>query len=45
MHDCGIVYAKNQPYVLCVMSRGKSFADLSDAIALISKTVYDEMVK
>lgn len=45
MHDCGIVYAQNHPYILCIMSRGKKFDNLSDAIGEISKAVYDEMEK
>lgn len=40
LHDCGIIYAKKQPYVLCVMSRGNSLTNLSEAIAGISKIVY-----
>lgn len=41
LHDCGIVYANPDPYILCVMTDGGNFADLSEAIADISRTVYE----
>ena len=43
MHDCGIIYAGDNPYILCVMTRGSNFDDLSDAIGQISKTIYEEV--
>lgn len=42
LHDCGIVYYPDNPYLLCIMTRGKNFADLSDVIGEISKEVYQE---
>lgn len=42
LHDCGIVYYPNNPYLLCVMTRGKKgFQALSETIATISRTVYN----
>ena len=41
LHDCGIVYAPDNPYILCVMTRGHDFASLSSTIRDISKVVYD----
>ncbi len=41
LHDCGIVYARD-PYILCVMTRGKDFEVLAREIAEISKLVYEE---
>ena len=41
LHDCGIVYAEKTPYILCVMTQGKSFDDLTTCIADISKIVYE----
>lgn len=41
LHDCGIVYYPDQPYLLCVMTRGKDFSQLESTIAGISKLVYD----
>ena len=40
LHDCGIVYQNDDPYVLCVMTQGRSFAELQALIADISSTVY-----
>ncbi|MES2965841.1 MAG: serine hydrolase, partial [Bdellovibrionota bacterium] len=40
LHDCGIVYVPKTPYLLCVMTRGKAFDDLSEAIRNISDVVY-----
>ncbi len=43
LHDCGIVYYPNHPYLLCVMSRGESFEYLDDTIRAISSLVYEEV--
>jgi len=40
LHDCGVVYYPNHPYLLCVMTRGKDFAELQSTIGEISKTAY-----
>ncbi len=42
LHDCGIVYFPENPYLLCVMTRGKDFQKLSDTIGIISAMVYKE---
>ena len=41
LHDCGIVYRPNDPYVLCVMTRGQEFASLVGDISGVSKIVYE----
>ena len=41
LHDCGIIYYPNNTYMLCIMTHGKDFKHLEDAIAGISKTVYE----
>lgn len=41
LHDCGIVYADNSPYVLCVMTRGGSVEGLQRVIADVSRIVYE----
>lgn len=41
LHDCGIVYKKDHPYLLCIMTRGTDFDSLEKTIADISKAVYD----
>lgn len=43
LHDCGIVYHPAKHYGLCVMTRGKDFAELSRAIRDISALVYAEV--
>lgn len=40
LHDCGIIYKPNQPYVLCVMTEGSNFDILTSTIADISGLVY-----
>lgn len=45
LHDCGIVYYPNQPYLLCVMTRGNSFDEMTSVIAGISKVVYQTVDK
>jgi beta-lactamase class A len=40
LHDCGIVYYPNHPYLLCVMTRGGDFPLLERAIQDISRTTY-----
>jgi len=43
LHDCGIVYAPDRPYLLCVMTRGKEFKPLASLVSDIAKVVYREM--
>ncbi len=45
LHDCGIVYTVGNPYLLCVMTKGKDFAALNDAIKAISGAVYADVTK
>jgi len=45
LHDCGIVYLPNKPYLICVMTRGNDFDQLSNFIEKVSKTVYDKISK
>jgi beta-lactamase class A len=40
LHDCGIIYFPNRPYLMCVMTRGKSFKDLIPIVADISKIIF-----
>ncbi|MDD2483287.1 MAG: class A beta-lactamase-related serine hydrolase [Candidatus Shapirobacteria bacterium] len=41
LHDCGIVYLPNKPYLLCIMSRSTDFDKAASFIKEVSKTVYD----
>lgn len=43
LHNCGIVYYPNKPYLICVMTRGNNFENLARVIADISKSTYDEV--
>ncbi|OGH93029.1 MAG: hypothetical protein A2563_04600 [Candidatus Magasanikbacteria bacterium RIFOXYD1_FULL_40_23] len=41
LHDCGIIYVPDKPYLLCVMTRGYSFDTLASIIAQVSRIVYE----
>lgn len=45
LHDCGIVYLPDHPYLLCVMTKGKSWTNLQTFIKKVSSLVYEEMQK
>ena len=40
LHDCGLVYAPNEPYYLCVMTKGTDTKVLASVIRTISAIVY-----
>jgi len=40
LHDCGIIYYPGNPYLLCVMTRGDSFGELSSTIRDVSDIIY-----
>lgn len=41
LHDCAIVYDNEQPYILCVMTRGYNFETQANIISEISKMIYN----
>jgi beta-lactamase class A len=41
LHDCGVVYFPNNPYTLCIMTKGQNLTDLKNIIKDISTTVYE----
>ncbi|MBX4200197.1 class A beta-lactamase-related serine hydrolase [Candidatus Parcubacteria bacterium] len=43
LHDCGIVYYPDNPYLLCIMTRGYDFDKLAVTISAISRQVYEEV--
>lgn len=43
LHDCGIVYHRKKPYLLCVMTKGAVFTRLEQVISEISKMVYENV--
>ncbi|MBP6989161.1 serine hydrolase [Candidatus Shapirobacteria bacterium] len=45
LHDCGIVYYPEKPYLVCIMTRGQDFSKLSSAIAKLSQVIYESVSK
>ena len=43
LHDCGIVYAGENPYAICIMTKGQTFEKLQEIIQDISKMTYNKM--
>lgn len=43
LHDCGIVYYPQKPYILCVMTKGSDFNDLSNFIKTVSDMTYQSI--
>lgn len=41
LHDCGIVYYPDHPYLLCVMTRAKTLDDAKGIIGAISREIYN----
>lgn len=41
LHDCGIVYMPDNPYIMCVMTRGEDFSELASVMQGLSKLVYE----
>jgi beta-lactamase class A len=41
LHNCGIVYAPNHPYELCIMTKGSDIDKLANSIKDISSLVYN----
>lgn len=40
LHDCGIVYYPDNPYTLCIMTKGSDWGVLKKTIADVSRMVY-----
>lgn len=45
LHDCGIIYYPEHPYLLCVMTEGNDLDKLAGFIKDVSSTVYKEVNK
>ncbi len=43
LHDCGMVFYPDHPYLICVMTKGKDFQYLSGVIEQISRIAYSEV--
>ena len=40
LHDCGIIYYPDHPYLLCIMTRGSDYGTLEIAIQDVAVKVY-----
>ncbi len=43
LHDCGIVYYPQHPYILCVMTKGNDYNTLAGVIKEISQLTYEQV--
>lgn len=43
LHDCGIVYFPNHPYLACIMTRGTNLDSLKQSIVDISRFIYNKI--
>lgn len=43
LHDCGIVYHPKHPYILCIMTKGKSLDTLKKVLQDVSKIAYENV--
>ncbi len=39
-HDCGVVYYPDNPYLICIMTRGRELDSQTEAVRKLSKKVY-----
>jgi hypothetical protein len=42
LHDCGVIYHAKNPYILCIMTKGKDLPSLYKVIANTSKLIYED---
>lgn len=40
LHDCGIIYAPQNPFLICIMTKGQDFDSLSQIIRDLTKMTY-----
>ncbi len=45
LHDCGLVYYPNHPFILCIMTKGTNFEKLANVIQNIASTAYTSFAK
>jgi beta-lactamase class A len=43
LHDCGIIYLPNRPYLLCIMSKGSNVKVLEEVTADVSRIIYRKL--
>lgn len=44
LHDCGIIYEPSRPYLICIMTRGDNFNNMSQVIQELSQHIYEEII-
>jgi len=42
LHDCGIIYRTNSPYLLCIMTRGSDFRQMASVIENLSRLSFEK---
>lgn len=45
LHDCGVVYFPENPYLICIMTKGNDFKKQESAIGELSGYIYQEIKK
>lgn len=45
LHDCGIVYYPEKPYLICIMTKGKDFQKQAEVIATLSRDTFQKWSK
>lgn len=45
LHDCGIVYAPGNPYLVCVMTQGHAYDAMARFISSVSASIYEATAK
>ncbi|MCX6761277.1 MAG: class A beta-lactamase-related serine hydrolase [Candidatus Moranbacteria bacterium] len=43
LNDCGIVYKKDNPYILCIMTEGNDYVEMEKTIQQISESAYSAL--
>lgn len=43
LHNCGIIYYPQHPYLLCIMTQGNDYQPLANTIAAISQSIYQNL--
>lgn len=43
LHEAGVVFVKDKPYLITVMTKGKDTAVLANVISLVCKKIYEEI--
>ena len=41
LHNCGVIYYTDHPYLLCIMTKGEDFGQLKNFISNVSRTTFE----